>query len=116
MLANPRAGLFRGAYSESPSTATASIAAFAPAFLGPLAAVFFAAFTGPLGLGNNHSLDGNTTRAAGPAHAGDQQPGGYRGGRPWDAPGRGRSTRVSPETVRPAHNLLAELWEGNPAG
>ena len=81
-------------------------------------AVFFAAFhlTGPLGLGNIHSLDGNTTRAAGPAYTGDQQSGGYRGGRPWDAPGRGRSTKVSPETVRPAHNLLAELWQGNPAG
>lgn len=73
-------------------------------------------FTGPLGLGNSHSLDGITTRAAGPAHTGDQQPGGYRSGRPWDAPGRRRSTRVSPETVRPAHNLLAELWQGNPAG
>ena len=23
---------------------------------------------------------------------------------------------MSPETVRPAHNLLAELWQGNPAG
>ena len=83
MLANPRAGLFRGAYSESPSTATASIAAFAPAFLGQLAAVFFAAFTGPLGLGNNHSLDGNTTRAAGPAHTGASSPAGTAVGGPW---------------------------------
>ena len=61
-------------------------------------------------------MDGNTTRAAGPVHTADQQPGGYRSGRPWDVPGRGRSTRVSPETVRPAHNLLAALWQDNPAG
>src|ERR1017187_6961734 len=59
---------------------------------------------------------GDPTRRRGPAHTGDQQPGGYRSGRPWDAAGRGRSTRVSPETVRPAHDLLAELWQGNPAG
>ena len=85
-------------------------------FLAVFLAVFLAAFQRPLGLGNDHSLDGNTTRAAGPAYTGDQQSGGYRSGRTWDAPGRGRSTRVSPETVRPAHNLLAELWQGNPAG
>ena len=63
MLANPRAGIFRGAYSEAPSTATGCIAASAPAFFGPLAAaflaVFFAAFLWSLRLGNSRSLQGN---------------------------------------------------------
>ena len=49
MLAYPRAGMFRGVYSEAPSTASGRIAAFAPAFFGPLAAVFSAAFQWPLG-------------------------------------------------------------------
>jgi len=53
VLANPRAGIFRGVYSEAPSAATGCIAAFAPAVFGPLAAVFlavfFAAFHWPLG-------------------------------------------------------------------
>jgi hypothetical protein len=45
---SPR-GNIPGVYSEAPYAATGSIAAFAPAFLGPLAAVFMAVFHWPLG-------------------------------------------------------------------
>ena len=114
--AYPRAGIFRGVYSDAPSAATGCIAAFAPLSSARSRRCSWPSFTGPLGFWNSHSLDGNTTRQPGRHTRGTSSPAGTVVGDPGTRPGRGRSTRVSPETVQPAHNLLAELWQGNPAG
>ena len=47
--AYPRAGIFRGVYSEAPSRRHRLYRRLRPAFFGPLAAVFLAVFHWPLG-------------------------------------------------------------------